>query len=81
MMPPKESQQKRLQRAGEEGVSPGGFGEGTRILPYIRRLGPFLGVQVLHFNILGGFQKDKYFWGDWGGGMTKLGIFGRQLQN
>ena len=52
--------------AGEEGVSPvdWGGGENTLILPYIRRLGPFLGVQILNFNIWGGIQKDN-FWG-WG---------------
>ena len=58
----------------------GGWGverwEGTLILPYIRRLGPFLGVKILNFNILGVFQKDEYFWGLWVGGiMMKLWIF------
>ena len=39
------------------------WGEGgAEIFIYIRRLGPFLGVQILNFNIFGGFQK-YYFWG------------------
>ena len=74
MMPPKEKSTKTLQRAGEEGVSLG-VGGGTLILLYIRRLGPFLGVQILNFNILGGFQKDEIL-GDGGWrGMMKLWIF------
>ena len=62
------------------------MGEGTLILPYIRRLGPFLGVQMLNFNIFEGFQKDEYFGGDGGargydetwillGGLCKTGLF------
>ena len=63
MVQPKGKSTKTLQRAGEEGVSPGGFGgEGTLILSYICRLGPFLGVQILKFNILGaGFRKMNIF--------------------
>ena len=57
MMPPKEKSAKTLQRAREEGVRPS-VGEGTLVLPYIRRLGAFLGVQILNSNIFGGFQKD-----------------------
>ena len=41
----------------------GGGGGGAEIFIYIRRLGPFLGVQNLEFNIFGGFQKYHYFWG------------------
>ena len=73
MMAPKGKSSITLQRAGEEGVSPWGWGEGTLILSDIRRLGPFLGVQIFNFNIfLGGrgVQKDEYlfsfiyfFWG------------------
>ena len=76
-MPSKEKSAKTLKRAEEEGVSPvGGDGEGTLILPYIRRLGPFLDVKILNFNIFGVFQKDEYFWGLWVGGvMMKLWIF------
>ena len=40
---------------------------GTLIFLYIRRLGPFFGVQILNFNILffflgggGGVQKNEY---------------------
>ena len=68
-----ESQQKTLQRAGEEGVSPGGMGEGTLILSYIHRLGLFFwggGVKILNFNLLGFFRKMNIF-----GGMLKLWIF------
>ena len=36
---------------------------GTLIFSYIRRLGPFLGVKFLNFNIFGGFQKNEYFFG------------------
>ena len=64
MMPPKEESTKTLQRAGEEDVSPGrrgGGGEGTLILPYIGRLQPFLGVQILNFNIY------LFFFGGGGG--------------
>ena len=81
-MPPKEKSAKTLQRAEEEGEARWGGGvgvergEGTLILPYIRRLGPFLGVKILNFNILGVFQKDEYFLGLWVGGiMMKLWIF------
>ena len=43
------------------------MGDGTLILPYIRRLRPFLGVQILNFIIFGGCQKDEYFCGlGWG---------------
>ena len=51
-----------------------GLVEGTLILPYIRRLGPFLGVQIFNFNIFGVFQEDEYiyiyiyFLGRWGSG-------------
>ena len=38
-------------------------GGGTLIFSYIRRLGSFFGVKILNFNIFGGFQKNKYFWG------------------
>ena len=38
-------------------------GGGTLIFSYIRRLGSFFGVKILNFNFLGGFQKNKYFWG------------------
>ena len=47
---------------GGGGGSAGGGG-GTLILSYIRRLGSFFWVQFLNFNILGGFQKNKYFFG------------------
>ena len=38
-------------------------GWGTLIFPYIRRLGPFLGVQNFYFNIFGGFRKMNILWG------------------
>ena len=41
----------------------GGRGGGAEIFIYIRRLGPFLGVQNLEFQYFGGFQKYHYFWG------------------
>ena len=43
--------------------NPRGGGGGTLIFSYIRRLGSFFGVKILNFNIFGGFQKNKYFWG------------------
>ena len=43
------------------------MGEVTLIPPYTCRLGPFLGVQILNFNIFGGFQKADFF--NWGGGV------------
>ena len=36
---------------------------GTLKFLYICRLGLFLGFKILNFNIFGGFQKNKYFWG------------------
>ena len=73
MMPPKGKSSITLQRAGEEGVSLWCWGEGSLILSHIRRLGPFLGVQILNFNIFGGrgVQKDVYLFFLfflWGGG-------------
>ena len=48
------------------GRKPGvGVGEGTLILPYKRRFGPFLGFQIMNFNI--------FFWG---GGFRKMNILG-----
>ena len=41
----------------------GGGGGGTLILSHIRRPGLFFGVQILNFNIFGGFQKNEYFLG------------------
>ena len=54
---------------------------GTLIFSHIRWLGLFFGFKILNFNILGGFQKNEYFWGVkilWifffgGGVITKLG--------
>ena len=85
MMPPKGKSSITLQRAGEEGVSPRCWGEGSLILSDIRRLGPFLGVQILNFNIflLTGreVQKDVYlfflffFFGGGAGDMMTLWAF------
>ena len=36
----------------------GGGGGGYLIFSYIRRLGSFLGVQNLNFNIFGGYKKN-----------------------
>ena len=52
-------------------VCVGGGGGYSGIFIYIRRLGPFLGVQNLEFQYFfffwgggeGGFQKYHYFWG------------------
>ena len=57
MMAPKGKSSITLQRAGEEGVSHWGWGEGTLILSDIRRLWPFLGVQ---------FLISIFFWGEGG---------------
>ena len=60
-MQPKGKSTKTLQRAGEEGVSPG-VGEGTLILPYIRRLGPFKGFKLnLISTFLGLFRNMSFF--------------------
>ena len=48
-------------------------GGSNLILSYISRLGSFFGVKILNFNILGGFQKNEYFFG-----MKVLWIFGDQ---
>ena len=42
--------------------TPRGVG-GTLIFSYIRRLGSFLGLKILNFNISGGFQKNEYVFG------------------
>ena len=37
---------------------------GALLFLYKRRLGSFcFGLDILKFIILGGFQKNKYFWG------------------
>ena len=50
---------------------PRGLGGGTPIFSYIRRLGSFLGFEILNFNIFwgggGGFQNSFFFF--WGGGV------------
>ena len=44
--------------------NPGGWGGGTLIFSYIRRLGSFFGFKILKFNIFGGgFRKMNIFWG------------------
>ena len=48
------------------GHRPRGGGGGTLIFSYICRLGSFFlvfGFEILNFNIFGGFQKNKYFFG------------------
>ena len=41
-----------------------GRGGGTLIFSYIRRLSSFFWFNFLNFNIFGGFQKNKYFFGN-----------------
>ena len=36
---------------------------GTLILSYIHKLGSFFGFNIFNFNVILGFQKNKYFWG------------------
>ena len=55
-MQPKGKSTKTLQRAGEEGVSPG-VGEGTLILPYKRRFGPFKGFKLNLISIFLGLLE------------------------
>ena len=49
---------------------------GTLIFSYIRRLGSFLGFEILNFNFSGGgggVQENIYFWGyEFFGVITKL---------
>ena len=40
-----------------------GGGGGTQIFSYIRKLGPFFGVQNFEFRYFLGFQKNNFFWG------------------
>ena len=53
----------------------------TLIFSYIHRLGSFFwSSKFLNFNIFGGFQKNKYFWGyedfiDILGGHHKIGLY------
>ena len=61
----------RRSRVGDRGSGPQG---GTVIFSYIRKLRPFWGFKI--FNILGGFQKNEYFWG-----MKFLWIFFGSSQN
>ena len=49
----------------------GGYSD-TSIYTNVHRPGPFFVVQILNFNIFGGFQKDEHFLG--GGGSTGLGM-------
>ena len=73
-MQPKGKSTKTLQRAGEEGVSPG-VGEGTLILPYKRRFGPFKGFKLNFISIVWAFQIHDFFLLGGGGGwwgMLKL---------
>ena len=56
--------------APEGGHPPGGGGGGTLIFSYIRRLGPFFGVQNSEFQYFGGFRKLNIF-----GDMKILWIF------
>ena len=44
-------------------MSTRGEGGDTLIFSYIRKPDLFLGFKILNFNIYGGFQKTKYFWG------------------
>ena len=39
----------------------GGWGGGTLIFSYIRRLGSFFWVQNFEFHFFGFFQKNEYF--------------------
>ena len=52
-----------------------GLGEGTLMLSDIRRLGPFLGVQILNFRGEG-VQKEDFFRGEGGWDMMTLWAFG-----
>ena len=49
---------------------------GVGVFSYIRRLGQYLGVPNLNFNILGVFRKLNIF-----GGMKKVWMFWDSLQN
>ena len=55
-----------------------GAGGGPLIFSQYVGSAHFLGFKILNFNIFGGFQKNKYFWGyedfmDIFWGYTKLG--------
>ena len=59
--------------------TPRGTGD-TLIFSYIRRFGSFRGFEISNFIILGGFQKNEYFWGygdfvDIFGGHHKVGLY------
>ena len=55
----------------EHGGTRGGGGGGTQKFSYIRRLGPFFGVQNFEFQYFWGFSKKIYIFG----GMKILWIF------
>ena len=56
MMPPKGKSTKSCKGQGKVGVSPVGGG-GSLILPYIRRLGPFLVVSHFEFQSIWGVSE------------------------
>ena len=79
MMPPKGKSTKTLQWEEEE-AKPSWLGEGTWILSYICRVGLYLGVQILNFNIWRGVKKVNTFLG--GGGFDEnLYFLGGPSQN
>ena len=68
--------------SGPSGSPPSGGGGGySDIFLYMRMLGLFFGFKILNFNIFGGFQKNKYFWGIkilwifFLGGHHKIGLY------
>ena len=76
MMPPRGKYIIKPQRQGKRAQT-----QGVGVLCYIGS-GQFWRVQILNFNIYGGFRKKNIFWRDgrgrcvgWDGGMLKLWIF------
>ena len=66
MMPPKGKSTKNAAKGRGRGRKPRGLGEGTLKLVYIciYNLGPFLGDQILNFDIFVFFFFRKiYIWG------------------
>ena len=63
--PPKKKKQKKNKQTKPtyENIRGRGPKGGTLIFSYIRRLGPFFGVQNFVFQYFWGFQKNEYFLG------------------
>ena len=69
MIPPKGKSTKKAAKGRGRGRKPRGFGEGSLLFPYIRRLKPILGGSNFEFQYFGFFfRKINTFFFFLGGG-------------